>query len=385
MKFKKAIVGILSTALAFNFTGCGVLEKFQKDDHKHEYVSVVTPATCEQDGYTTYTCECGDSYTGDPTTKLNHLFEEFVSDGNATCEEDGTKTAICSRENCNQPKTVLDEGSALGHDFINYVSDDNYTCEEDGMETGTCSRTGCEKTDTRTEEGSARHRYQESETLPTCTEKGYTTYTCACGDSYVGRETDALGHNYVNRVCTRCQKVKPSEGLTYRLTDDKKAYMLQSLGSCKDVTLVVPDTFKGLPVTHVEDRAVYNQDHITSVVFGDNMKYIGYESFESSDNIKSITFGQNLKAIYGSAFSGCKNLTSVVLPEGLIQLSAEAFASCISLTKIIIPKSVTTIKERAFYRCDKLTIYCRASSKPSNWYSSWNYSNRPVVWGYTGE
>lgn len=342
MKFKKAIVGILSTVLAFNFTGCGLLEKLKGEEHTHEYEAVQTRPTCTEDGYTTYTCECGDSY-------------------------------------------VADEIPAFGHDFINYQSDDNYTCEEDGTETGVCSRTGCGETDTRTKEGSASHRYQESETLPTCTEKGYTTYACACGDSYVGRETDALGHNYVNRICTRCQKAKPSTGLTYRLTDDKKSYMLTGLGSCTDAMLVVPDTYKDLPVTNVYDRAVYNEDHITSVVFGDNMRYIGYQSFESSDNIKSIKFGKNLKAIYGSAFSGCKKLTSVGLPEGLLQLSAEAFAACTSLEKIIIPKSVTTIKEDAFYRCDKLTIYCRAKSKPSGWYSSWNSSNRPVVWGYEGD
>ena len=30
---------------------------------------------------------------------------------------------------------------------------------------------------------------------PTCTDGGYTSYTCSgCGDSYVGDETEALGH-----------------------------------------------------------------------------------------------------------------------------------------------------------------------------------------------
>ena len=34
-------------------------------------------------------------------------------------------------------------------------------------------------------------------TAPTCTEGGYTTYTCACGDSYTGAETSALGHTLI--------------------------------------------------------------------------------------------------------------------------------------------------------------------------------------------
>jgi len=39
------------------------------------------------------------------------------------------------------------------------------------------------------------HEYTAEVTAPTCTEGGYTTYTCACGDSYVDDYTDALGHN----------------------------------------------------------------------------------------------------------------------------------------------------------------------------------------------
>ena len=38
------------------------------------------------------------------------------------------------------------------------------------------------------------HRYSSIVTAPTCTEQGYTTYTCACGDSYVGDYVDVLGH-----------------------------------------------------------------------------------------------------------------------------------------------------------------------------------------------
>ena len=39
-------------------------------------------------------------------------------------------------------------------------------------------------------------------TAPTCTEKGYTTYTCACGHSYKADEVAALGHKYSSEVTT---------------------------------------------------------------------------------------------------------------------------------------------------------------------------------------
>ena len=68
------------------------------------------------------------------------------------------------------------------------------------------------------------HSYKDVVTAPTCTAKGYTTHTCACGDSYVDAYVDALGHNWNNGkvtkeptetedgvktyTCTRCGEIK---------------------------------------------------------------------------------------------------------------------------------------------------------------------------------
>ena len=44
--------------------------------------------------------------------------------------------------------------------------------------------------------GVCEHDYQAAVTAPTCTEAGFTTYTCAkCGESYVADEVPALGHD----------------------------------------------------------------------------------------------------------------------------------------------------------------------------------------------
>ena len=45
-----------------------------------------------------------------------------------------------------------------------------------------------------------QHSYVAVVTEPTCTERGYTTYTCSCGDSYIADEKAALGHNYISNV-----------------------------------------------------------------------------------------------------------------------------------------------------------------------------------------
>lgn len=51
------------------------------------------------------------------------------------------------------------------------------------------------------------HSYVDTITPPTCTEQGYTTHTCECGDSYVDSYVLALGHDFKNGVCIRCGEV----------------------------------------------------------------------------------------------------------------------------------------------------------------------------------
>ncbi len=53
------------------------------------------------------------------------------------------------------------------------------------------------------------HSYTEVVTAPTCTSEGYTTYTCGCGDSYVGNKVDATGHSYSEGSCSSCGEVDP--------------------------------------------------------------------------------------------------------------------------------------------------------------------------------
>ena len=53
------------------------------------------------------------------------------------------------------------------------------------------------------------HSHSATVTAPTCTEKGYTTHTCACGDSYKDSYVNALGHNYKNGVCNVCGAKDP--------------------------------------------------------------------------------------------------------------------------------------------------------------------------------
>ncbi|MBQ3499816.1 MAG: dockerin type I repeat-containing protein, partial [Oscillospiraceae bacterium] len=48
------------------------------------------------------------------------------------------------------------------------------------------------------------HVYEAVVTEPTCTERGFTTYTCSCGASYVEDYVEAAGHSFENGICTVC-------------------------------------------------------------------------------------------------------------------------------------------------------------------------------------
>ena len=183
---------------------CGdtyVGDKVEATGHSHK--ATVTEPTCTTRGYTTYICACGDSYVDEDSyvAALGHKFTKYVSNHNATCISDSTKTATCDR--CDATDTVREEGTALGHSFTKYVSDNNATCEEDGTKTAVCSRDNCGATDSVKEEGTALgHSFTKyvSDGNATCTVDGTKTAECDRCDSHntVLDEGSALGHNFTN-------------------------------------------------------------------------------------------------------------------------------------------------------------------------------------------
>ena len=108
------------------------------------------------------------------------------------------------------------------------------TCTADGTTTYTCSVCGVTYTETTPATG---HSYNSVVTAPTCTDEGYTTHTCStCGDTYTDSTVPALGHDYVETIssatcttdgiatytCSHCgdtyTKVIPATGHKYTAT-----------------------------------------------------------------------------------------------------------------------------------------------------------------------
>ena len=208
--------------------GCTKTDTVKDEGSKldHKFVNYVSnnDASCTTDGTKTAACEygCGtEDKKTDVGSQKGHSFTNYVSNGDAKCGIDGTKTAVCDN-GCGNKETVTDEGSALEHSFTNYVSNNDATCAKDGTKTAVCDHEDCDVKDTVTDEGSKLpHTYTTKVTAPTCTEKGYTTYTCSkCpvgteGHSKVDDYVDATDHDW-NDWVTVTEETCTEDGLEKR-------------------------------------------------------------------------------------------------------------------------------------------------------------------------
>jgi hypothetical protein len=83
------------------------------------------------------------------------------------------------------------------HTFEDYIETE-VTCTRGGSRIRTCSQCGYHYTEVMEPLG---HEYEETVVEPTCTEQGYTQYTCVRGDdAHEGQYVDALGHDYEETV-----------------------------------------------------------------------------------------------------------------------------------------------------------------------------------------
>ena len=156
---------------------------------------------------------------------------------------------------------------------------------------------------------------------------------------------------------------------------------------------------------------------LTEITIPSSVTSIGYQAFSGCTGLESITVEQGNPVYHGAGnciietaskklVAGCKNsiipddgsvthidtfafglitgLTEITLPDSIESIGRYAFSGCEDLTDIFIPASVTSMEIDVFMNCPNLTIYCEAESQPAGWSETWNWSGRPVVWGYKG-
>ena len=275
-----------------------------------------TAAKCEEAGEERRDCVCGEFETRE-TEALTHSYTAYESNGDATCTEDGTKTATCDN-GCGSTDILPDEGSAKGHSYTVYESNGDATCTEDGTKTATCDN-GCGSTDILPDEDSAK------------------------------------GHDFVNGVCANCSERKPSEGLLFKLNEDKQSYAVTNIGSCKDFNLVIPSVYSNLPVTSIGDRAFYGCTVSANVTIPNSVTSIGAEAFCNWAKLKSINISESVTTIGEAAFFGCSELRDLKIPNGVTVIGKQTFYNCTSLISVTLSENVTSIGAHAFDWCESLS------------------------------
>ena len=180
-EFSTSTIAATCVSPGYTLRECVVCGKRHSEDITpalaHNYVSKTTPATCVGGGRTLHICEgCGSSFITDYTSPLGHSWDEGKEVTNATCTGEGMTEYTCVH--CGTTRLEGDE--AAGH-----IPGDPATCTQPQL----CTKCGA------VIENALGHDYDEEVTAPTCTEMGYTTYTCSrCGDTYKGDYTEAAGH-----------------------------------------------------------------------------------------------------------------------------------------------------------------------------------------------
>ena len=184
--------------------------------HVHDYTAVITPPTCDEDGYTTYTCACGDSYIDDIIPAFGHYSPFPTVTIEPTCTQPGQTVWYCII--CGEITNIEnDQPPALGHNYILVVTPP--TCTEDGCTTYTCSRCGDSYVEIIPATG---HNYDVDKinsayyTLPTYEADGFWTFPClnpGCDSSLVEQDVGSkLIHTHVYATDAEVIFVNPYRG-----------------------------------------------------------------------------------------------------------------------------------------------------------------------------
>lgn len=146
-------------------------------------------------------------------------------------------------------------------------------------------------------------------------------------------------------------------GLQFRLYTEKsgtKYYVAVGIGKYKDANLVIPDTFKSLPVQVIADSAFQGNKTITSVTLPNSVKTIGKLAFGDCDKITELSLPDSVVTLGERAFSDCDTLATVTMGSGLDLIGGKCFYSCDKLEAVNFGAAVKTIGFEAFFGCPSL-------------------------------
>lgn len=170
-------------------------------------------------------------------------------------------------------------------------------------------------------------------------------YTFYVGSAASGKEED---HKTDAGEKVKCYDQKT--GITVSVTkgDGKNATLVSMDKKHAKGSLVIPGTLKvggtKYTITSIAKGAFKNNQKITKVTIGSNVKTIGEEAFSGCKNLKTVKLGTNVTAIGNKAFYNCKKITGITIPSKVNKIGKQAFNNCKNLKKITIKTSKLTTK-----------------------------------------
>ena len=172
-----------------------------------------------------------------------------------------------------------------------------------------------------------------------------------------------------------------SEGLSYELQYDGKAYSVIGIGSFEGKELFIPPEHEGLPVTRVEYRAFRDVAALTRVWIPDSVKEVMHEAFYGCTALAKVTLPSRLEMLGDGSFEGCTALTEITIPEGVTYIRNGAFRGCTALATLRLPKSLESMYD-CFDNCTAISDVYYAGSV-TDWCKIQFYgsSNNPLSVG----
>ena len=143
--------------------------------------------------------------------------------------------------------------------------------------------------------------------------------------------------------------------LAYVLSADESYYIVSGMGTCTDTRIVIPDTYSGLPVKEIGNKAFYQNRDIVSVTLGRNVTVVRRAAFAYCEYLGRITLSESLTTIENAGFVNCASLPGITIPDSVTGIGKEAFVGCSGLTNVTIGNGVTSIGVSAFSGCSGLT------------------------------
>ena len=195
-------------------------------------------------------------------------------------------------------------------------------------------------------------------------------------------ELNRVTENKEYRVYAKWETVK----LEYVEADRAYTVVGLLLGAGNEV--VIPKTYKDMPITKIAAEAFRGNQSLTSITIPDTVTEIGAYAFAECTALKSIalpksvvslgkgafsncialqtaTLGISLKAIEAETFFRCSLLTEIVIPESAKRIGNSAFAFATSLTKVSLPSRLVSIGHEAFAGCGVTEL--SYAGKKSDW------------------